>query len=247
MAVWVISDLHLSLGVVGKNMDVFGEQWKDHYKKIQSNWMESIALDDLVLIAGDISWAMRIEDAMPDLDWLHRLNGVKVMIRGNHDYWWGSVTKVLQSLPSSIKIVQNNGFDWEDISIGGTRLWDSEEYGFNDIIDVEPSELAGKFVEQDLERQKKIFARELNRLELSLKNMNPAAKTRIVMTHYPPIGADMKDSATSKLLERYNVNICVFGHLHGVRRDIPIFGEKNNIRYILTSCDYIDFKPIQIA
>lgn len=249
MTVWAIADLHLSFGVPNKEMDVFGPQWIDYTKKIEQFWHEKISPDDLILIPGDISWAMHPEEAKPDLDWIDSLPGTKVILRGNHDYWWASLSKIEKVLPPSIHLIQNNAFQWKDFSIAGTRLWDTPEYTFKHCIDYQENTRAKPLTVDDKNpvEAEKIFLRELGRLELSLKCLDKwPGKTRIAMTHYPPIGTDLKDSRTSRLLEKYNVKVCVFGHLHNVRQGNPLFGEKNGIRYILTSCDYLNFLPIKI-
>lgn len=254
MTVWALADLHLSFGVPDKAMDVFGEQWAGYTDLVQRHWRAAIAEGDLVLIAGDISWAMRSEDAVPDLEWIHQLPGTKVILRGNHDYWWSSLSKVEKVLPSSIHLIQNNAYHWHDISVAGARLWDSSEYSFGEYIDYRENARSKALDPLDPQKQKhdpaeeeRIFLRELLRLEMSLKCLKKQARVRIVMTHYPPISADLQDSRVSKLLEKYQVNVCVFGHLHNVKRSIPLFGDKNGIRYLLTACDYLDFIPVAIA
>ena len=248
MTVWAIADLHLSFGVPNKAMDFFGSSWTDWTTKVEENWRNLIKEDDLVLIAGDISWAMRIEEVVPDLEWIHQLPGTKVILRGNHDYWWTSLSKIEKILPSSIHLIQNNSFKWKNVSIAGARLWDSSEYKFNEYIEYAENPRAKKLSEVDDNKQEseRIFERELARLETSLKSLSKNAEFRIAMTHYPPISADLKDSKVLKLLEKYQVNACVFGHLHNVKQGIPLFGKKNQITFYLTSCDYLIFKPIKI-
>lgn len=246
MAVWALADLHLSFGVANKSMAIFGEQWQAHAEQIRTHWQAQVSPEDLVLIAGDISWAMRIEEALPDLEWIDALNGTKVMIRGNHDYWWNSYSKVQKILPPSIHAIQHNTWQWQDISIGGTRLWDSKEYQFGDVIDFRPNAAAAERPEGSAEDREKIFVRELQRLEISLRGLDQKARLRIVMTHYPPIGLDLEPSRASDLLEQYNVDLCVFGHLHSVKRGQAPFGTKGGVRYVLTSCDYLDFKPLRL-
>lgn len=245
MAIWALADLHLALGVPEKSMDTFGGSWINYTQKIEENWRHLVAPDDLVLIAGDISWAMHMEEAAIDLEWIHRLPGTKVIIRGNHDYWWTSVSKIEKILPSSIHLIQNNTFLWKDIAIGGSRLWDTPEYSFRQYINYTENPREKKINQpEDPGEAEKIFVRELGRLEMSLKAMNPKARVRIAMTHYAPIGADLQDSRASAILEKYHVNICVFGHLHNVKTDAKLFGEHREIKYLLTSADYLDFKPL---
>lgn len=249
MRIWAIGDLHLSFGVKDKNMDVFGPVWQDHASAIATQWKAVIRPEDLVLIPGDISWAMRLEEAIPDLLWIDSLPGTKVMIKGNHDYWWGSLKKLAEILPPSIHVIQNNAFLWKDVAIGGARLWDTPEYSFGEFVDFrEPEKKKSPDAEELVQEEfsQKIFDRELERLKLSLKAMSPDAKVKIAMTHYPPIGAEMKASRASQILEQNGVQICVFGHLHNIRQNISLFGVRNGIRYMLTSCDYLRFQPIAV-
>ena len=247
-SVWAIADLHLSFGVPNKAMDVFGEEWRGWAEKIADNWKSHISPEDLVLIPGDISWAMDIKDVIPDLEWIEALPGTKVIIRGNHDYWWSSKSKIKRILPRSIYMIQNDAFLWKDIGIAGARLWDTPEFNFRDCIVFKENACISPMANEgpDKENEEKIFLRELGRLELSLKCLDSKARCRIAMTHYPPIGPDLQESRVSQLLERYNVNICVFGHLHSLKKGSLPFGERNGIRYHLTACDYLNFSPIKI-
>ncbi len=247
MAIWALSDLHLSFGAPSKSMEVFGPAWKDYSEKIKREWQNHISSTDLILVAGDISWGMNLEQALKDLLWIDALPGTKVIIKGNHDYWWDSPAKMKKSLPPSIHFIQNNSFDWNGVSIGGSRLWDTSEYNFNSFIEFADNPRENKKeTHVSVEENEKIFLRELERLRLSLKTLNPQASTRIAMTHYPPISADLKDSKASLILEEFNIDICVFGHLHSVKKDSLHFGEKNKIKYLFTSCDYLDFIPLRI-
>lgn len=248
MAVWAIADLHLSFGVPNKEMDVFGSHWIGYTDKIEAAWRASIADDDLVLIAGDISWAKLPEEARPDLEWIGRMPGTKVLIKGNHDYWWSSLLKLKPIIPPSCHLIQNNSFAWNEIAVAGARLWDIPGLNFNEIIDFRESDRVKKLTESDeTPDSQKIYQRELGRLEMSLKNMDPKAKVRLVMTHYPPIGIDFQETEVSKLLEKYRVDCCVFGHLHNVKSGLQLFGVYHGIKYCLTACDYLDdFKPLKI-
>lgn len=241
MKVWAIADLHLAFGDQSKSMDIFGPQWENYTQKIEAHWRELISAEDLVLLPGDISWAMRPEQAVKDLEWIDRLPGTKVMIRGNHDYWWGSASKVRSILPKSMHIVQNDVFNFADFSIAGARLWDTDEFSFKEYSEYRenPKEISKEELDDG-----KIFQRELQRLELSLQCLD-STKHRLAMTHYPPIGPHLQDTKASRLLEKYGVEVCVFGHLHNLK-EIPPFGTKNGVRYLFTSCDCINFKPILI-
>lgn len=245
MSIWAIADLHLAFGVPEKTMEVFGPEWANYGEKLKTNWLEIVKPDDLVLMAGDISWAMRTEEAKIDLAWIDALPGTKIMIKGNHDYWWSSLCKVKEILPPSLHVIQNNSFEWNGYSIGGARLWETQEYSFESYIHYRKSPVSN--LKEEKKDQEKIFKRELERLELSLKCLDQSAKRRLVMTHYPPINAELAPSLASAILERYRVDICVFGHLHNVKRGIDIFGVQRGIRYYLTSSDYLDFKPLLIV
>lgn len=245
MDVWAIADLHLAFGDPSKSMDVFGPKWEAYTDKIKDDWLSKVAKEDLVLIPGDISWAMHLEQAVVDLDWIDALPGTKVMIRGNHDYWWSSVSKVKKILPPSIHIIQNDAFNFNGMSIAGARLWDTGEFNFNDFIDFKENVKAAP-KEKNPEEDQKIFLRELHRLELSLQCLDSHAKVRIAMTHYPPISSTLEPSLASALLEKYQVNVCVFGHLHNVKEEAKLFGEKNGIRYILSSSDFLDFQLVKV-
>lgn len=248
MTVFALSDLHLSFGTKNKEMDLFGANWAKHPEKIQSHWLKTIRPDDLVLLPGDISWAMHPEEAEYDLKWIDALPGTKVMIKGNHDYWWSSLKKVEAVLPPSIHLIQNNMFRWKNIAIGGARLWDTPEYSFNAFIPYRDNPRENILTKvDDPEEAEKIFLRELNRLEMSLKLLpQEVSVVRIAMTHYPPIGAGLLPSRASAILEKYGVQYCVFGHLHNATLGSLPFGERNGIKYQLTSCDYLDFCPVVV-
>lgn len=245
MKVWAIGDLHLSFGVPNKSMDLFGPHWQEHAKKIEESWQSLVHIDDLVLIPGDISWAMRLEDAVIDLEWIHRLPGTKLLIKGNHDYWWGSLKKLTAILPPSLHLIQNNSFRWKNIAVGGARLWETPEYDFSKYIEYRDNphaKMADPEVQAQEDLSEKIFERELQRLEMSLATMPNDVDVRIAMTHYPPIGADLQPSKASKILEKHRIDICVFGHLHQIRANLSLFGTKNSVRYVLASSDYLRFQ-----
>ena len=246
MSIWAIADLHLAKSIPAKNMAVFGPAWEGYMEKIEQAWKESVGEDDLVLLPGDISWAMKLQDAMIDLEWIHCLPGTKLMIRGNHDYWWSSPKKMAEKFPSSIHFLQNTAFHWNDVAIGGSRLWDTPEYNFNAYVHFQENRQAKKETEEVFDNDQ-IFERELERLRLSLKQMNPGASTKIAMLHYPPISGDLRPSRTSAILKEFGVNIAVFGHLHNLKKEAKLFGEENGIKYILTAADYIDFKPVLVV
>lgn len=250
MNIWAIGDLHLSFGVKNKSMDYFGPEWADHADKIAMHWRSVVRPEDLVLIPGDISWALKLEEAVADLEWIDALPGTKLLIKGNHDYWWGSLNKLSSVLPPSLHLIQNNAFHWKGASIGGARLWDTPEYSFGQFIEYKENPRAKK---QDPEKNlqedlsETIFERELGRLKMSLAALHKDAKVRIAMTHYPPISHDLKPSKASKILEDHHVDICVFGHLHNLKAGFSLFGERNGVRYVLTACDYVRFQLVHVA
>jgi len=227
MALFAISDLHLS-STSEKPMDVFGDKWYKHDEKIKENWLKSINDQDTVLIAGDISWSMKMEEGKEDLEFIHNLPGRKIFIKGNHDYWWTSITK-LNSLYDDMDFIQNNFFSYEDYAICGTRGW------------VTPS--SSKFTAHD----KKIYDRELIRLRLSLDLAVKANfKKIIVMVHYPPTNEGFNNLGFIDIFKEYNVERVIYGHLHGYGLNNVFEGIKDGIEYMLTSCDYINFDPIKI-
>lgn len=223
MKIYAIGDLHLS-GSTNKPMDIFGDNWIDHTEKIRENWLKRVKNEDAILIPGDISWAMNLEEAMIDLEWIASLPGEKYLIKGNHDYWWSSITK-LNTLFDSMNFVQNNFFTYGDIAICGTRGWNSpNHYRFTD-------------------HDEKIYLREVNRLETSLNQAkNSGYKNIIAMLHYPPTNDKLEDSLFTNTLEKYNVKQVVYGHLHGEASfDAGLKGIHNGVNYELVSCDYINF------
>ncbi len=224
MKVFAISDLHLSINNP-KPMDIFGGNWDNYWDKIKSNWNNVVSNDDIVLISGDISWALKLQDAIPDLEEIDKLPGTKIIIRGNHDYWWTSYQKVKNILPKSILAVQNNAIAFDNVVICGTRCW---------------SIPTANSSEHDL----KIYARELIRLKMTLDEASKSSNNElpiILMLHYPPFNALWQDNEVTNLINEYpNVIKVVYGHLHGKdcrAKDIVI---KNNIPYHLTSCDQVN-------
>lgn len=227
MALYAISDLHLALSG-NKPMDIFGENWYLHDEKIKGNWLEVIKSMDTVLIGGDISWSMKMEDGQKDLEWIHELPGKKIIIKGNHDYWWGSITK-LNNMYEDMKFIQNNFFTYNDYAICGTRGWVCKG--------------SDAFKEED----EKIYNRELNRLKLSLEEACKAGfKKFICMIHYPPTNEKFQDSGFTEIFKSYGVEKVIYGHLHGNFHYKILQGIRDDVEYILTSCDYINFAPIKI-
>lgn len=232
MKIFALSDPHLSMSEsVDKPMEVFGENWKDHYIKIKEGWLDCVAEDDAVIVPGDISWALKFEDAMADLAWIDALPGRKIMLRGNHDLWWASISK-LNSLFDNMDFIQNDCRVVGDIAICGSRGWN----------------IPGASAEWT-EHDDKIYAREQLRLEMSLKAAAASGAGRIFAAmHYPPLDRSGASNGFTDLLEKYGVERVIYGHVHGADAKKYAFnGEKNGIRYMLTACDQIGFRPVLIA
>ena len=229
MRVFAISDVHLSLGVENKSMDVFGTGWARHIQRLQEGWRDTVAPGDLVLLAGDISWAMCRQDAREDLFFLHTLPGTKVLLRGNHDFWWSGYSKVLSMLPPSLKAVQNNALRLGDICICGTRGWTAPgTAGFSE------------------EEDRKLFEREKVRLRLSLEQLPKAGTLNLCMLHYPPFAEKGEPTDMVHILEEYPVQHVVYGHLHGKSGRSAFQGLYGETEYHFTSADALHFVPKRI-
>ncbi|EEH96898.1 MULTISPECIES: metallophosphoesterase [Clostridium] len=227
MALYAISDLHLAF-TTDKPMDIFGAKWLKHDEKIKENWIKKITDEDTVLIAGDISWSMRSDESKVDLDWIDALPGKKIISKGNHDYWWGGISK-LNRMYENTKFLQNNFYTYEDYAICGSRGWILEG--------------SDRFTEKD----KKIFDREIIRLKLSLDKAKEAGYENIVvMIHYPPMNEKRENSAFTNLFKEYGVKKVIYGHLHGPSLANVLNGEHEGIEYLMTSCDFLDFDPKRI-
>ena len=241
MSIFALADLHLAVAHPEKDMKVFGPNWEGYMEKMAANWRKAVSDDDLVLLPGDISWAMRPQEARTDLEWIDALPGTKIMIRGNHDLWWGSLKKVREICPPSIIPLHHTATTWNSTAIAGTRLWDSpDEYSFRKFTDFELGD-------EDKAAAIKIFERELGRLELACQALDPTAERRIVMTHYPPISSDLQPSRAAAILEKHHVDICCFGHLHAIAPGTPMFGTCNGVTYVNCAADYVDFAPVLLT
>lgn len=221
MAVYAIADLHLPART--KPMDVFGEHWKDHFQKIQSDWLERVRSEDIVLLPGDLSWAMHLEEALEDLASIGRLPGTKLLLRGNHDYWWSSIGRVRRALPEGMFALQNDSLLLNGRLYAGTRGW------------ILPGEDASA---EDL----RVYNRERLRLEMSLRHARrlDAEAPITVMLHYPPLTEE--HPGFSDILEAFGVQDCVYGHLHGASIYGAVRGSRGGVRYHQVSCDGLDFK-----
>ena len=228
MAVFTIADLHLSLGT-NKPMDVF-KGWHNYTERIKENWTRAVSDEDTVVVSGDISWAMRLKDTDADFSFINNLPGKKIFIKGNHDYWWSSLSKLRAALPEGMFALQNDALALEGHIFCGTRGW------------MFPT------VQQPLGAQdEKVFRRELMRLRMSLDQATGLSGQDItVLMHYPPLFADGVGTPFTDILEEYAVTRVVYGHLHGAGIKVAFRGERQGIRYFLTSCDALGFCPLQI-
>lgn len=230
MRIFAISDLHLST-VSDKPMDIFGTNWTNHFEKIKTDWQNKVACDDIVLLAGDFSWAMNLNEALYDFDLLKNLNGTKIMIRGNHDYWWSGISKIRDAVPENFFMLQNDSIKFGDYVICGTRGWSTPGCPDFDAAD------------------EKIYYREAERLKMSLnsaKKLKKDGDKLICLMHYPPFNAKRENSLFTEILEKNNVDKVVYGHLHGKESRTSLNLVRNGIEYYLTSCDILDFKLIEI-
>lgn len=227
--IYAIADLHMSRSVPDKAMDVFGAHWANHTDRLAAAWRDTVREDDLVLVPGDISWAMYLDDAKADLAFLGELPGTKLLLRGNHDFWWSSVTQVRRALPPGVFALQNDVFRFRGVEIGGTRGWTLPgSAGFKESED------------------RKLYERELIRLGLSLRGFTEDA-VHIVMLHYPPFSEAGQPSAFVSLLEPYRVAAVVYGHLHGQKAHAAAFtGDYNGTAYHLVAADALRFCPKKI-
>lgn len=233
MSLYTISDLHLPLGI-DKPMDIFGKTWENYVEKLFENWQRVVKDDDLVVLPGDFSWATYIEQSKKDFEFLDKLNGQKIILKGNHDYWWTTMNKLNTFVKDqnfhSIRFLQNNSFLYKDIAICGTRGWN-----FPSIENFSADDL-------------KIYEREIQRLELSLKDSQKYDhKEKFVFIHYPPIAKNILSTRMSDLMKNYGVTKCIYGHLHAASHKNAVEGVVDGIEYKLVSCDYIQFTPYKLT
>jgi predicted phosphohydrolase len=230
MVIWTISDLHLS-SAQPKPMDIFGPHWREHPQRIAAAWRARVAADDAVLVAGDISWAMKLADALPDLRWIDALPGRKVLIKGNHDYWWDRAGPLRPLLPPSIAVVEADALDLGPAVVCGTRGWITPETpGFNEAEDV------------------KVYNRELLRLDRALAAAQKLADGRpiIAMIHYPPF-VSRQPTEFARRLAAAGVRACIYGHLHRANDWAgAVQGRVDGVYYQLTACDYLGFGPVAV-
>ncbi|MBQ7793926.1 MAG: metallophosphoesterase [Clostridia bacterium] len=231
MAVYTISDLHLPLGI-DKPMDIFGSAWTNYVDRLRENWLSVIKEDDTVVLGGDFSWATYLEQSVKDFEYLTALPGRKILLKGNHDYWWTTANK-LKSFVSehnwrNIEFLHNNFFTADGIAIAGTRGWLVPQGVMN-------------------EENQRLYNRELLRLEASIKSAKKAGCNNIaVFLHYPPLMKDFRRNPMVELLEKEGITRCYYGHLHRNGSQNAFEGVQNGVKYKLCAADYLGFMPILV-
>ena len=227
MALYAIGDLHLCLGAP-KPMDIFGGNWTGYMDKLKEG-MSVITEEDTTVLLGDLSWALSLEESAADFAWINEIPGRKIILKGNHDYWWSTAAKFRKFCESNgfsnMEILNNNCFEYEDWAICGTRGWFFEE-------------------ERSGAHDEKVFRRELCRLEASLKAAGE--KRKMVFLHYPPKYKGYDCHEILELLEKYEVRRCFYGHLHGGSHKLALEGLWDGVEYRMVSADYLNFKPYKV-
>ena len=227
MALYGIADLHLSF-TADKPMDIYGSAWENHTKRLEENWRRTISQEDTVIIAGDISWGLKLDEAIADLEWIHALPGFKVLFKGNHDPWWTSISR-LNSLFDDMYFVQNSFYPYGDTAICGTRGWlcpGSSEFTAHD---------------------RKIYDREQLRLRASLDAARNAGYEKIIgALHYPPVNDKKEMSAFVEIFNEYGVEQAVYGHLHGETKESMPDMTFGCTTFSLIACDALKCMPQRI-
>lgn len=228
MKLFAIADLHLSFGV-NKPMDIFGG-WSNHVSRIEENWQKKVSDEDLVVLPGDLSWGMNFEQAKADFAFVNRLNGRKIISKGNHDYWWTTKNKMdnflLENGFDTIKILHNNHYAFGNVGICGTRGW------IND--NSEPADA-------------KVLAREAGRLEMSIQSALKYNLKPVVFLHYPPVYGSDRNLDILEVLYKYDIKEVFYGHLHGNAKNYAVNGLSEGINYHLISSDFLQFDPMEIT
>lgn len=221
--IYAIGDLHFDYSK-DKPMDIFGDNWINHDENIINNWKRLVSEDDLVILPGDITWALKLKEANDDLKRINELPGHKIILKGNHDYWWGSLSKLNGLGLDTIYFIQNNSYVYNNVGIVGTRGWiakDSDDFSSDD---------------------ERIYNRELNRLKLSLQSL-PEVDKKIAILHYPPFNIDLTTNEFVSLMKEFDVDICLYGHLHAEGHKYAVEGNIDGIEFHCVSSDFINFIP----
>ena len=238
--IWAISDLHLGFST-GKWMDRFGDHWRDHHVKVETAWCERIEPHDLVLVPGDFSWAMKSSEVLEDFAWFDALPGRKVLIKGNHDYWWpGSKKKLAEILPDQVFALKKTAVVVDGVPIIGVRGGDFLPRVLAEDFD---PDVACSKIDKDLDRER----RELLFSVKHLEEIYSGDRRPICLFHYPPYRVGTNESAFTRIIESVGCSHCLFGHLHTAPEWERVFqGEKNGVEYRLVSCDALGFEPLLI-
>ncbi len=228
MSLFVIGDLHLSLGE-DKPMDIFSG-WQDYVQRLEKNWKKIVTDNDTVVIAGDISWAMKLEQTYMDFKFIEDLPGKKIFLKGNHDYWWGTKNKIDNFLSANsldtISILFNNSYVCGEYAVCGTRGW---------------------FLENDKPEDIKVLNREVGRLVTSIESALKTEKEPVVFLHYPPVYGGNECKEIMDVLRKYSIKKCYYGHIHGTQNmRYATEGEYDGIKFTLVSCDRVSFTPILV-
>ena len=227
MALYAIGDLHLCLGAP-KPMDIFGGAWVGYMDKLKEG-MSVIGPEDTTVLLGDLSWALDLPASRADFAWINEIPGRKIILKGNHDYWWSTVAKFdkfcAQNEFRDMFILNNNHFEYDGWAICGTHGWFFEE-------------------ERSGQHDEKVFRRELCRLEASLKSAGD--KPKMVFLHYPPRYKGYECKEILELLRKYEVRRCYYGHLHGGSHGLAMEGPWDGVEFRLVAADYIGFKPVKV-
>lgn len=227
MALYAIGDLHLCLGAP-KPMDVFGGAWVNYMDKLKEG-LSVIGPEDTTILLGDLSWALDLENAQADFAWINKIPGRKIILKGNHDYWWSTAAKFqkfcVENQFSNMFILNNNFYEYEDWAICGTRGWFFEE-------------------SRSSEHDEKVFKRELLRLETSLRAAGD--RNKMVFLHYPPRYKGYECQEILDLLQKYGVRRCFYGHLHGPSHKLAMEGVWDSVEFRLTAADYLNFTPFRV-
>ena len=230
MAIFTIADLHLSFNT-NKPMNIFGTNWENYEEKIKKDWQEKVTEKDLVVLPGDFSWAMYLDETEKDFAYINSLPGKKILLKGNHDYWWSTVTSMRKYIKEknfeNIDFLINNSYEFENKIIAGTKGWTLSEEA------------------EDI----RLTKRETDRLELSIKNgieQFGADKEIIIFMHYPPITKNYLNTSYAQIMKKYNVKRCYYGHLHSNSIKEAVQGNIDGIEYKLVSADGLEFNLLQV-
>ena len=230
MSIYVIGDLHLSFSA-DKPMDIFGMNWENHAEKIKANWISKVKETDIVLIPGDFSWETYLEDTYKDFEFLNSLPGRKILLKGNHDYWWTTLTSMRKYIKEKnfedIDFLYNNSYEYEEKIIVGTRGW---------VLSEEQEDI-------------RLTKREVARLKLSIENgISTYGKDKeiIVFMHYPPVTRNYMSTEYIELMKKYDIKRCYYGHLHAGSIQEAVEGNVQGIELKLVSADGLDFKLLKI-